>query len=626
MFAFVDASRRARAADAVARGVRVILASSDSRGSDAHRLVPAARRDDARPGGGARVRAPVDRESRDGRRRALPDADREARCRDDCVDRRRRGVASAGPTPRHPRRSASRSVRRRRVRRRRRRRSQRRRPSGRASTRSARIGRSSLAATASFATGSPRSSSSGARATPGTARTRRRCSLTSIRRGASACGRYRSTDIPIAETRQGETIADALGSWRRALYLGLDASTQHLTLQAIDVDSDAPRLVFEHTTSFDRDLPAYGTRHGILPSDDPRVAVAPPLMWAEALDRAMAAFARSGLERVAGRRGVGIRAAARQRVSERDGRARRSPRSTRRSRSSSRSAASSRARCRRSGSTRARRTSVARSRRRWAARRRSRVSPDRARSSASPGRRFAGSRRRMPAAYGQTARIHLVSSFLASLLAGRARAARSGRRIGHESDGSGARRLGAGRARGDGARSAPRSFRPSCRHRPSSARWRRTGATRYGLPAANVVVWSGDNPCSLIGTGLVDEGRLGISLGTSDTLFGLMRAAAHRRGRHGPRLRRADRRFHGIDGLQQRIARRASACAMRTGWTGRGFSAALAAAPPGNRGATDAALVRAGDHAARAGGRPCGGAASSPATRRRTSAPSSRRR
>ena len=73
------------------------------------------------------------------------------------------------------------------------------------------------------------------------------------------------------------------------LYLGLDASTQHLTLQALDVDSDAPRLVFEHTTNFDRDLPAYGTRHGILPSDDPRVAVAPPLMWAEALDRAMAA-------------------------------------------------------------------------------------------------------------------------------------------------------------------------------------------------------------------------------------------------------------------------------------------------------------------------------------------------
>jgi xylulokinase len=46
---------------------------------------------------------------------------------------------------------------------------------------------------------------------------------------------------------------------------------------------------------------------------------------------------------------------------------------------------------------------------------------------------------------------------------------------------------------------------------------------RYGLPPANVIAWSGDNPCSLVGVGLVREGRLAISLGTSDTVFGLMR-------------------------------------------------------------------------------------------------------
>ena len=46
---------------------------------------------------------------------------------------------------------------------------------------------------------------------------------------------------------------------------------------------------------------------------------------------------------------------------------------------------------------------------------------------------------------------------------------------------------------------------------------------RYGLPAAKVVVWSGDNPCSLIGTGAVSEGRLTISLGTSDTVFACTR-------------------------------------------------------------------------------------------------------
>jgi xylulokinase len=46
---------------------------------------------------------------------------------------------------------------------------------------------------------------------------------------------------------------------------------------------------------------------------------------------------------------------------------------------------------------------------------------------------------------------------------------------------------------------------------------------RCKLPAPHVAIWSGDNPCSLIGTGLVNEGRAAISLGTSDTIFGLVR-------------------------------------------------------------------------------------------------------
>src|SRR5207302_3398183 len=52
-----------------------------------------------------------------------------------------------------------------------------------------------------------------------------------------------------------------------------------------------------------------------------------------------------------------------------------------------------------------------------------------------------------------------------------------------------------------------------------SSYWR----ARHGLPEASIVVWSGDNPSSLIGTGLVREGLAAISLGTSDTIFGLMK-------------------------------------------------------------------------------------------------------
>jgi xylulokinase len=45
---------------------------------------------------------------------------------------------------------------------------------------------------------------------------------------------------------------------------------------------------------------------------------------------------------------------------------------------------------------------------------------------------------------------------------------------------------------------------------------------RHALPACRVVVWSGDNPCSLVGTGLVRRGQAAISLGTSDTIFSPM--------------------------------------------------------------------------------------------------------
>lgn len=47
---------------------------------------------------------------------------------------------------------------------------------------------------------------------------------------------------------------------------------------------------------------------------------------------------------------------------------------------------------------------------------------------------------------------------------------------------------------------------------------------KYGFsPDTKVVTWSGDNPNSLIGIGLVSKGRFAISLGTSDTFFGYLK-------------------------------------------------------------------------------------------------------
>ena len=45
---------------------------------------------------------------------------------------------------------------------------------------------------------------------------------------------------------------------------------------------------------------------------------------------------------------------------------------------------------------------------------------------------------------------------------------------------------------------------------------------RHWLPRAKLLAWSGDNPSSLIGLGLIHPGQLAISLGTSDTVFGLI--------------------------------------------------------------------------------------------------------
>ncbi len=338
-----------------------------------------------------------------------------------------------------------------------------------------------------------------------------------------------------------------------ALYLGLDCSTQSLTAMLVEVDvverggsgsSLPPAVVFEHSIPFDTELPHYGTEHGVLPNEDPSVVLAPPLMWAEALDRMFEALVASGLDlsRLAAIAGSAqqhgsvylnasatnvlsglapshplaeqLRAVA---TSEQDTAAERvSPTASESGHSvlSRRVApiwmdSSTAEECREitaaiGGADRLAQLTGSRAFERFT------------------GPQIRKFYKQDPAGWEATDRVHLVSSFMASLLAG-----------GHApldpGDASGMNLMDL-RTR-DWSAAALHATAPGLAAKlppivPSSTiigelapYWQQ----RFGLPAAKVVAWSGDNPCSLIGTGLVREGQIAVSLGTSDTLFGLMR-------------------------------------------------------------------------------------------------------
>lgn len=191
--------------------------------------------------------------------------------------------------------------------------------------------------------------------------------------------------------------------------------------------------------------------------------------------------------------------------------------------------------------------------------------------------------REHPEAYARTERIHLVSSFLASLMIG------AHAPIDH-ADGSGMHLMDI-RTR-EWSPAALDATAPALHARlpplvPSStiigtlnAGWQQ----RYELPPARIVAWSGDNPCSLVGTGLVREGQLAVSLGTSDTIFGPMREPRVSRDGTGHVFAAPIGGYMGIT-----VFRNGSLARERMresyGWSWDDFADALRATPAGNDGA-----------------------------------------
>ena len=66
-------------------------------------------------------------------------------------------------------------------------------------------------------------------------------------------------------------------------FLGLDSSTQSLSAMILDTDSN--EIIWDHTINYGSDLAEFNSPNGFLHNDDPLVKCSDPLMWLAAIDR-----------------------------------------------------------------------------------------------------------------------------------------------------------------------------------------------------------------------------------------------------------------------------------------------------------------------------------------------------
>lgn len=302
------------------------------------------------------------------------------------------------------------------------------------------------------------------------------------------------------------------------MFLGIDSSTQSLT--AVLIDTDSGRIECQLSVNFGTDLPQYHSPSGFIPGGKDGVVHAHPLMWLEALDLLFSRLAsQADLSRVQCLAGSGQQHGTVYLDSSFDGRLARldpannlvaqlAPALTRET-SPIWMDTSTGAECAEITAALSGPENVC------------------ARSGSVAIERFSGPQIRRfyktdPEAYEHTARIHLVSSFIASVLAGKSVPIDFG-------DGAGMNLLNLSRHGWDTdllAATAPdlatKLLPPAetqTRQGPVSAYF--TG--KYGLSAkCEVALFTGDNPASLVGMGATTPGNVVISLGTSDTFFAAM--------------------------------------------------------------------------------------------------------
>ena len=301
-----------------------------------------------------------------------------------------------------------------------------------------------------------------------------------------------------------------------AYYLGIDSSTQ--SMKGLVIDPAAGTIVTSAGVNFKADLPQYNCPDGVLPHADPLVKHSDPLMWLAALDLLLARLQATGIDlsKIAAIGGDGqqhgsvylnarfaeILAGLKPAV----------PLAEQLKPALSRSTSpiwmdsSTSAECRELDA-------------KFGARMQSDTgSPAIERFTGPQIRKFAKAE---PERYAQTARIHLVSSFLCSVLIGKDAPIDSG-------DGGGMNLLNLRTMAWD-AEIAEFTASGLVKKLPEVGSGVAGGLhayfAKYGLrPGIPVAVWSGDNPASLVGTGAWGAGVAVVSLGTSDTFFAALDA------------------------------------------------------------------------------------------------------
>lgn len=301
-----------------------------------------------------------------------------------------------------------------------------------------------------------------------------------------------------------------------ALFMGLDSSTQSIKAAVVDASLN---MVFEAAVEFDSALPEFKTKGGVHRGKDGLTVTSPALMWVAALDVLLGKMAAKGFDfsRVAAVSGSGQQHGS---VYLARG-ARKALRGLKKGPPLRRQLAgifavadspiwmdsSTGRECREREAALGGPQAVAE------------LTGSRAYERFT-GNQIAKVSRTKPAAYARTERICLVSSFVASVLAGDYVPIDA-------SDGSGMNLMdirskewseAALKITAMGLRKRLGPIAPS---HAVAGRINRYFCDTYGFsPDCLLVTFSGDNPCSMAGLMLQKPGELAISLGTSDTVFG----------------------------------------------------------------------------------------------------------